>query len=242
LTKGRREFIGYNNQQCFAQFSQQRNPLIMKQVSFFTSLAIAAIALSASAADAQVTYTFENASMALSGANIPGWDATSGESRECGPFGGTVAHQAIDSAGDPNQGSGSVVFTFSAGSGSLTQQILLTTQGQTVESYSIDVAHDGGCTALVVGLYEENNWNVLDGGYKEIIAEGVPADTDGTLDSFTTVTIPSFTVPNSAGNNMRVFVGTSATGAYGAATVGAKVAIDNVRLSPASAVADWTLY
>ncbi|MDK2972304.1 MAG: hypothetical protein PWP23_2059 [Candidatus Sumerlaeota bacterium] len=193
---------------------------------------------------AQATaFTIENASMALSGATIPGWDTTSAESRDNGPYNGTVSHQAIDSPLDPNAGSGSLVFEFTNASGSLTQQILLNTAGQEMESFSVEIAHDGQCGALLVGLYQENVWDVLAGGFVDVIDAGVPADTDGTLDTFTTVTVPMFTVDNSSGNPMRLFIGTAGGSAYGQGVVGAKVAVDYVRLEnqPAS-VTEWTLY
>lgn len=158
-----------------------------------------------------------------------------------GGYNGSIAHQTIDSPGDPNKPTGSLLFTFSAASGSLTQDTGLTATGQTLTGYRVDFAHDGQCSNLILGFYESNAWDIFPGSGVNVITLGVPADTDGTLDTFTTVEIPSYTV-NSSGNPILLFIGTSCTGAYGSAVAGAKFALDNVRLISTSAVQEWSLY
>lgn len=209
--------------------------------SILSAVAALLLLLPAAPTGAQDPFVIENGSMALSGANIPGWDGTSTMGRDNGAFNGTVTHQAIDSPSDPNPGSGSLVFEFTGAAGSLSQRIDLTGSGQTLQGFSADIAHDGSFTALVITFYEENAWDCVPGSSVDVIAEGVPADTDGTLDSFTTVTVPSFTM-TSSGNPLRILIGTSTScSGFSGHQVGSKFAIDNVRLLSTS-VEEWMLY
>lgn len=214
-----------------------------KKRIFIPAAATLTLGLAIAAQAQPVAFTVENGSFAADQGAVIGWDTSSAEGRANGPFGGTIAHQgAIDSADDPNQGSGSLLYTFTAASGSLSQQILVTDTGQTIESFSVDLAHDGSFVALVVGFYQESIFDIYAGGSTEVIAANVPADTDGTLDEFQTVTIPAFETPNT-NSPIRIFVGTSATGAYGGATANvSQFAIDNVRVNTGSNVSNWMMY
>ncbi len=205
--------------------------------SFVPGLAAVLLAAATLPVKAQpISYTILNPSMTATGGVVDSWSL----------FQGTGTHQpSIDSPGDPNPGSGSLLFTFNASAASITQDTGLTASGQALRGFSVDLAHDGTLLHLIIGFYEADPvWDIfLDpvGGFKEAIVElAVPGDTDGTLDSFTTVNIPTYTV-NSAGHAIYLYVGTSATGAYDA-PVGAKIAIDNVRLEPDASVADWILF
>ncbi len=213
-----------------------RNP---RQRPLAVLLVCAALSLPAISALAAV-YTVENGSMALNGAAINGWDSSSAEARDNGPFRGAVSHQAIDSPSDPNPGSGSLVFT-AAGTGacSLSQETLITANGQEV-SLSADVARDDAWSAgqLIFGFYDSTSWDCL-AGCTINLAPLVTPDTDGTLDTFTPVSVTA-TLPTS-GATVRIIIGTSCD-TYFSPPAGAKFAIDNVRPDPPTAVEDWMLF
>lgn len=196
-------------------------------------------------------YTVENGSIALDGTAISGWDSTSNEGRGNGPFQGVVTHQTVDSPDDPGSGTGSLVFEASAAACSLSQDTLIADHGQEV-TLTADLAWDAGWTVLWFGFFEYNEtesvYEVYSGGVIDVIAQFPSgADTEGPLDSFHTVTV-TFTLPdNTRHSPVRIYVGTSA-GGFNGATVGAKVAIDNVRAIPPpppptpAAAGAWTLY
>jgi hypothetical protein len=177
------------------------------------------------------TYTIINGEMTGSApATISGWDGIVASGRENGPFQGTVAYQAINSPFDPNTGSGSTLLTATAGFCSLTQQLGFTATGQTL-TVTADVAWDGNWGYLFFGFYEETLWDRMPDASVDITLT-VPPDTDGTLDSFHTVSV---TGPlTNTGNPVRVFIGSACT-PYGTGALipgTSKFAIDHVTPDP----------
>ena len=182
--------------------------------------------------------------------NHAGWDGIVVDGRENGGFGGSTAYQAINSSFDTSYpSSGSVLFTASSSACSLTQQLNFTASGQ-VYSISADIAWDGTWTNFFFGFYEENLWDRMTDCSFEITSSDVPSDTDGTLDSFTRVSIRDVTM-SSSGNPVRVFFGTSCSPGFGGAPVGSKIAVDNVTptydpsailLNRGSSVDEWYSY
>ena len=155
---------------------------LQQSLGLIATVGILSVGLSAGA----FAYTIENGSMVQTGANVGGWDATSGETRGNGPYNGTVAYQAINSTSDTVTASGSLLFTASAAGCSLTQDTLITAAGQTV-TVSADVARDAGWTKLYMGFYNYTAYDEFAGGVVDLMT--VPADTDGTLNSFRTVSV-----------------------------------------------------
>ena len=159
------------------------------------------------------------------------WDGTTVEGRASQVFQGTVVYQAaINSPNDEDTGSGSALFTGDALFCSLTQQLGINAEGQTLTIYA-DIAWDGDWDYIYFGFYEEGvNDRMLDASI-DITLE-VPADTDGTLDDFHTVmaTGPLTTT----GNPVRVFFGSSCTPYTGGPiTFGtSSFAVDRVSTTP----------
>ncbi len=220
--------------------------MVSQKILFRFILSLCLLSLIAGSALAQ--YTIYNGHM---DGNIAGWDGTLVDGRENGGFNGTTAYQAINSSFDTSYpGSGSVLFTATAGNCSLTQELNINTEGQTL-SVSADIAWDGTWTNFFFGFYEgDPTWNRLEDCSFEITTDDVPADTDGTLDSFTRVTIRNVTLGTN-GLKARIFFGTSCTPNYTGAVIGTSIAVDNVTpdydpsavlLNRGVGVADWYLY
>ncbi len=162
---------------------------------------------------------------------LSGWDGTTVEGRASQVYQGTVVYQAaINSPNDEDTGSGSALFIAGDLYCSLTQQLGINAEGQTLTIYA-DIAWDGDWDYIYFGFYEENaNDRIVDASI-DITLE-VPADTDGTLDDFHTVmaTGPLTTT----GNPVRVYFGTSCTPwSGGPLTIGtSSFAIDRVSTAP----------
>ncbi len=172
---------------------------------------------------------------------ISGWDGVTVDSRENGPYNGTILYQAVNSPYDTETASGSLVFTSGAAFCSLSQALGITAQGQTVSIYA-DIAWDGDWDRINFGFYDATSWDII-AGCSVDIAPLVTADTDGILDSFTTVEIKDVVLPTS-GAAVRVFIGTSCTPwTSGPKTIGtSKFAIDNIRAVNNSSETNWNLY
>ena len=194
-------------------------------------------------------FTVINGSMTGSGTTISGWDGTAVSGRENGVYPpGTVtfAHQTpnspLDDAVAP--GSGSIVITAGQTSMSFYQYLGITAQGQTVSIWA-DIAWDGDWDRLHFGFYEgDPTYDVYAAlGSVEIVAAGtVPADTDGTLDTFRTVSIVNYVLPNNPTRNVAVWFGTACTPyGSGAKHTTSKFAVDHVRAS-ITKVDNWNLY
>lgn len=184
-------------------------------------------------------YSVWNPSLA---GNIEGWDGTVVDGRDNGAFQCTSAYQAISSAADPVAGSGSVVVTAEAPFCSLTQQLKFTATGQTL-SIAAEISHDGTWDRLHFGFYEENVWDIMPAASVDIIGT-VPADTDGTLDTFYRVEVTGELTNTS--NPVRVFFGSACTPYAGGAQnisgpTASKFAVDFVQ-TPPSSVGEWQLY
>ena len=141
--------------------------------------------------------------------DLYGWDGVLVEGRENGPYMGSVAYQTINSPNDPVSGSGSILFTGSGNLCSLSQQLGILAQGQTLTIYA-DIARDDNWDYLIFGFYDENapggGWNICPDASVDVVPL-VPADTDGTLDSFVRIEATG-PVTNTDGN-LRVFIGSS---------------------------------
>jgi len=133
-----------------------------------------------------------------------------------------------------------MVFTLTAGVGSIHQDLKILATGQTL-SVTADIARDNQWGAeLCFGFYDANTWDVFAGCFINVIPLVTP-DTDGTLDTFYKVVVNNVTLPT---NNYPVFLflGNSAD-TYASATVGAQCAIDNVQaIVIPSSVEEWDLY
>ena len=195
-----------------------------------------------------LSQTIENGSINT----LIGWDTTSGEGRANGPYTGTIEYQAlINSPFDENTGSGSALFT-ATGSGVSETQDILGTEGQEVTAY-VDIVRDGTwTTSLVIALYRSGyTWDVITDSAIDIANPSspnyIPPDTDGTLDSFTTVSTITVNLPalDPLGDtNYAFYIGTSnSISGYGGAVNGGKFAFDNVRINPPVAKASsWEIY
>lgn len=185
--------------------------------------------------------SIENSSLAVSGV---GWDTTSGEGRGNGPYNATFTYQAsINSPYDSNTTSGSGLVTQTAAWMSETQDILGASAGQEVTLYA-DISRDASWTRLTFGVYLSGaTWDVVPGGSIDVVPLVTP-DTDGTLDTFTTVsvtvTLPALGVGDTT---YRAFIGTACDPWTSSGSTGSKFAFDNVRINPpVTKASGWEIY
>lgn len=183
---------------------------------------------------------------------LSGWDGTTVDGRENGAFNATIEYQAlINSPFDEDTASGSGLFTAQSTMVSETQDIH-GTEGQEVTAY-VDICIDNNWTSLVIALYlGGSTWDTIADSAIDVAntsyANYVPVtpDTDGTLDTFTTVATRTITLPAlGSDTEYRFFIGTSNTeSGWGGATAGvSKFAFDNVRINPPLAkVSRWEIY
>ena len=185
---------------------------------------------------------------------LAGWDGTVVDGRDNGAFNGTSSYQlSINSPFDEDTGSGSGLFLAGAVNCSETQTLPDAAEGQEVTAY-VDICIDANWTSLVISFYEGggDKWDVYTDSYIDIVNTADPnyvpvtPDTDGTLDTFTTVQTRPFTLPAfSGGDHYRFFIGTSnSVSGYVGATAGvSQFAFDNVRINPpATKASSWEIY
>jgi hypothetical protein len=185
--------------------------------------------------------SIENGSLAVSGV---GWDITSGEGRENGPYNATFTYQAsINSPFDINPTSGSGLVTLTSTYMSETQVILGAAEGQEVTLYA-DISIDASWTRLTFGFYLSGaTWDIVPGGSIDVVPLVTP-DTDGTLDTFTTVSVTVILPPLGVGDTTyRAFIGTACVPWDVGGSAGSQFAFDNVRINPPVAKASsWEIY
>jgi len=183
-----------------------------------------------------------------------GWDGTSSQGRDNGAFQGTISYQAlINSPFDEDTGSGSGSFLAGAVACSETQTISDAVTGQEVIAY-VDICIDSNWTSLVIAFYEGGGttWDIITDSAIDVANPSSPnyvpvtPDTDGTLDTFTTVSTRIINLPPfRTGDHYRFFIGTSnSLSGYSGATAGvSKFAFDNVRINPpATKASSWEIY